>query len=124
MAKKNVGIFTALAIGTAAAVVAGGVLSYFKRNEIKRFTETVMKKMRPTDDEDVYTADIDDDGTPDIILADTTGDGQIDSILMDTDGDGTADAAALDLDADGEPDIIITDMEPENGGEDKENGAE
>ena len=119
MSAKKHGLGAALIFTAAAAAVAGGVVGYLKRREIKKFTDDVMAKLKATDEDGVYTADLDGDGTPDVILADTTGDGKIDSVMMDTTGDGNVDAVALDLDADGEPDIIITDLQPEeHDGED------
>lgn len=116
MAEKKSGLGKVLLIGAAAAV-AGGVISYLKRVEIKRITEEIMAKVKPTDEEGIYTADLDDDGEPDIILADTTGDGQIDTVLMDTTGDGKMDSAAVDMDGDGVPDVMVSgiSLEPAEG---------
>ena len=110
MAKRS-GFGTFLLIGGVAAVAAAGVAAYMKRAELKKLTDDIMAKMKPTDEEGVYTADLDDDGETDIILADTTGDGQVDTILMDTDGDGSMDAAAIDVDGDGTPDVMVTDLD-------------
>ena len=126
MSEKRFGFGGLVAAGVVAAV-AGGVIAYLKNEQIKKFTAEVMEKMKPTDEEGVFAADLDDDGVPDVILADTTGDGKIDSVLIDHDGDGVADSAALDLDGDGVPDVILhglgedaqeADEEPsENSGE-------
>ncbi len=105
MAKKSV-FGTVIALGAVAAAAAAGVAAYLRREELKKVTEDIMSKLKPTDTEGVYTADTDGDGEPDIILADTTGDGQIDTVLMDTDGDGAIDSAAIDTDGDGEADIV------------------
>lgn len=80
MAKKKQRPGTVLLIGAAAVVVAGGVISYIKRAEIKRLAEEIMTKVKPTDIDGVYTADLDGDGRPDVILADTDGDGRIDVV--------------------------------------------
>ena len=120
MSAKKHGLGAAIVFTAAAAAIAGGVVGYLKRREIQKFTHDVMSKLKPTDEEGVYTADIDGDGVPDVILADTTGDGKIDSVMMDTTGDGNVDAVALDLDADSEPDIIITDLQPEETAADEE----
>lgn len=105
MAKKNI-FGTILAVGAVAAVAAAGVMAYMQKDELKKVAEDVMSKLKPTDTEGVYTADLDGDGEADVVMADTTGDGQIDTVLMDTDGDGAIDAAAIDTDGDGEADIV------------------
>lgn len=84
MAEKKFGLGTALLIGAAAAAAAGGVLSYIKRAEIKRLAEEIIAKVRPTDTDGVYTADLDGDGRPDVILADLDGDGRIDAVAVET----------------------------------------
>lgn len=105
MAKKSI-LGTVLAVGAVAAVAAAGVVAYLQKDEFKKVAEDVVSKLKPTDTEGVYTADLDGDGNADVIMADTTGDGNIDTVLMDTDGDGTVDAAAIDTDGDGEADIV------------------
>lgn len=105
MAKKSI-LGTVLAVGAVAAVAAAGVAAYLQKEELKKIAEDVMNKLKPTDTEGVYTADLDGDGTVDVIMADTTGDGNIDTVLMDTDGDGAVDEAAIDIDGDGEADIV------------------
>ncbi len=105
MAKKSI-LGTVLAVGAVAAVAAAGVAAYLQKEELKKLTEDLMSKIKPTDTEGVYTADLDDDGEVDIILADTTGDGQVDTIVMDNDGDGQMDEVALDTDGDGGIDTV------------------
>jgi len=63
MAEKKHGLGTALLIGTAAAAVAGGLLSYIKRAEIKRLAEDIIIRVKPTNDGGVY-ADTDDGEQP------------------------------------------------------------
>ena len=101
MAEKKSVFGTVLAIGAVAAVAAAAVAAYRRRDELRKLSEDIMDKVRPTDTEGVYTADVDGDGSPDFILADTDGDGRIDTILTDTDGDGRMDEVALDTDGDG-----------------------
>ena len=84
MAEKKFGLGTVLLIGAAAAAVAGGVISYIKRAEIKRLAEEIITKVKPTDTDGVYTADLDGDGQPDVILADLDGDGRIDTVAVET----------------------------------------
>lgn len=67
MAKKY-GLGTALLIGAAAAAVAGGVISYIKRAEIKRLADDIITRVKPTDARGVYTVDFDGDGRPDAVL--------------------------------------------------------
>jgi hypothetical protein len=120
MAEKKSKLGAVLAIGALAAA-AGGVIAYLKRAEIDRLAEDILDRVKPTEEDGVYSADLDDDGTPDIILADTTGDGQIDTVLMDTTGDGKADTAAVDLNGNGEVDVIVDITNtPEDGEEGKE----
>lgn len=109
MAKKNI-FGTVLAVGAVAALAAAGVAAYLRKDELKEAAEDILSKLKPTDIDGVYTADLDGDGTADVIMADTTGDGNIDTVLMDTDGDGAVDAAAIDTDGDGEADVV-TDIE-------------
>ena len=103
MAKKGI-LGKVLAVGAVAAVAAAGVAAYLQKEELKKITEDLMSKIKPTDTEGVYTADLDADGEVDVILADTTGDGQVDTIVMDNDGDGVMDEVALDTDGDGQVD--------------------
>ncbi|MGN1001465.1 MAG: FG-GAP repeat domain-containing protein [Oscillospiraceae bacterium] len=111
MAKKSK-IGAILLIGGAAA--AAGI-AYLKRENIKKLSEEIVSKIRPTEEEGVYAADIDGDGTDDVLLVDTDGDGKVDAVLMDTDGNGVVDAAAIDVDGDGEADIVVTDLEEQEG---------
>ena len=83
MEEKKHGFGAALLIGAAAAAVAGGVISYIKRAEIKNLADEIIAKVRPTDIDGVYTADLDGDGQPDVILADTDGDGRIDTVAVE-----------------------------------------
>lgn len=106
MAEKKSILGTVLAVGAVAAVAAAGVMAYLQKDELKKISEDIISKIKPTDTEGVYTADLDEDGSADVILADTTGDGQIDTVLMDTDGDGEIDEAAIDTDGDGEMDVV------------------
>ncbi|MBQ8263836.1 MAG: hypothetical protein IJY96_03545 [Oscillospiraceae bacterium] len=106
MAEKKGILGTLISVGAVAAVTAAGVVAYLKKDELKKVTEDIMSKVKPTDTEGVYTADLDEDGTPDVILADTTGDGQIDTVVMDNDGDGQMDEVALDTDGDGQIDTV------------------
>lgn len=107
MAEKRIGFGTIIAAGAAVAAVAGGVVAYLKRDELKKLANDILAKVQPTEEEGVYEADLDDDGVADIILADTDGDGQVDTIMMDTDGDGVADKACVDVDGDGEVDVEV-----------------
>ena len=106
MAEKKSILGTVLAVGAVAAVAAAGVVAYLQKDELKKLSEEIIGKIKPTDTEGVYTADVDSDGSPDVILADTTGDGQIDTIVMDNDGDGVMDEVALDTDGDGQMDTV------------------
>ena len=55
MAEKKFGWGTVLIASGAAAFVAGSVVAYLKREELKKFAEDVMSKVRPEDeDEDEY----------------------------------------------------------------------
>lgn len=105
MAKKSI-LGKVLTVGAVAAVAAAGVVAYLQKDELKKISEDIISKIKPTDTEGVYTADFDDDGEADAVLADTTGDGQIDTIVMDNDGDGVMDEVALDTDGDGQVDTI------------------
>lgn len=84
MAEKKFGLGTVLLIGAVAAAVAGGVVSYIKRAEIKRLAEEIITKVKPTDTDGVYTADLDGDGQPDVILTGLNGDGRIDTVAVET----------------------------------------
>lgn len=59
MAEKKFGLGTALLIGAAAAAVAGGVVSYIKRAEIKRLAEDIITRVKPADDTDEEIGDWD-----------------------------------------------------------------
>lgn len=107
MAKKS-GIGAILFVGGVAA--AAGV-AYLKRAQLKKLTEDILSKLRATEEEGVYAADIDGDGSDDVLLVDTDGDGRVDAVLMDTDGNGKVDAAAIDTDGDGEADVVVTGLE-------------
>lgn len=106
MAEKKSVLGTILKVGAVAAVAAAGVVAYMQKEELKKLSEDIISKIKPTETEGVYTADIDEDGNPDVILADTDGDGQIDTIVMDNDGDGVMDEVALDTDGDGQIDTV------------------
>ena len=106
MAEKKSIFGTVLAVGAVAAVAAAGVMAYLQKDELKKLSEEIISKIKPTDTEGVYAADLDTDGENDVILADTTGDGQIDTIVMDNDGDGLMDEVALDTDGDGQMDTV------------------
>lgn len=84
MAERKFGLGTVLLIGAAAAAVAGGVISYIKRAEIKLLAEEIITKVKSTDTDGVYTADLDGDGQPDVILADLDVDGRIDTVAAET----------------------------------------
>lgn len=78
MAKKH-GLGTVLLIGAAAAAVAGGVISYIKRAEIKRLAEDIITKVKPTDARGIYTVDFDAAGQSDAFPAEPGGDGRMDT---------------------------------------------
>lgn len=59
MAEKKFGLGTVLLIGAAAAAVAGGVVSYIKRAEIKMLAEDIIAKVKPADEADGETGDWD-----------------------------------------------------------------
>lgn len=107
MAKKS-GLGAILLVG---GVAAAAGIAYLKREQLRKLTDEVMSKLRATEEEGVYAADIDGDGKDDVILADTDGDGKVDAVLMDTDGNGVVDAAAIDTDGDGEADVVVTGLE-------------
>ena len=50
MAEKKFGWGTVLLASGTAALVAGSVVAYLKREELKKFAEDVMSKVRPEDD--------------------------------------------------------------------------
>ena len=50
MAEKKFGWGTLLLASGAAALVAGGVVAYLKREELKKFAEDVMSKVKPEDE--------------------------------------------------------------------------
>lgn len=50
MAEKKFGWGTVLLASGAAALVAGGVVAYLKREELKKFAEDVMSKVKPEDE--------------------------------------------------------------------------
>ena len=53
MAEKKFGWGTVLLASGAAALVAGGVVAYLKREELKKFAEDVVSRVKPGDkDED------------------------------------------------------------------------
>ena len=50
MAEKKFGWGTVLLASGAAALVAGGVVAYLKREELKKFAEDIMSKGKPEDE--------------------------------------------------------------------------
>ena len=52
MAEKKFGWGTVVLASGAAALVAGSVVAYLKREELKKFAEDVMTRVRPEDDDD------------------------------------------------------------------------
>ena len=50
MAEKKFGWGTVLLASGAAALVAGGVVAYLKREELKKFAEDVMSRVKPGDE--------------------------------------------------------------------------
>ena len=61
MAEKKFGWGTVVLASSAAALVAGSVVAYLKREELKNFAEDVMSKIKPEDDDDslfVYEDDL------------------------------------------------------------------
>lgn len=76
MAEKKFGWGTVLLASGAAALVAGGVVAYLKREELKKFAEDVMSKVKPGDeDEGVELFDVEPDNEikfeRDIVFTDT-----------------------------------------------------
>ena len=61
MAEKKFGWGTVVLASGAAAFVAGSVVAYLKREELKKFAEDVMTKVRPEDDDDSLFEYDDDD---------------------------------------------------------------
>ena len=51
MAEKKFGWGTLLLASGAAALVAGGVVAYLKREELKKFAEDVMSRVKPEDED-------------------------------------------------------------------------
>ena len=51
MAEKKFGWGTLLLASGAAALVAGGVVAYLKREELKKFAEDVMSRVKPGDED-------------------------------------------------------------------------
>ena len=50
MAEKKFGWGTVLLASGAAALVAGGVVAYLKREELKKFAEDIMSRVKPEDE--------------------------------------------------------------------------
>ena len=50
MAEKKFGWGTVLLASGAAALVAGGVVAYLKREELKKFAEDIMSRAKPEDE--------------------------------------------------------------------------
>ena len=60
MAEKKFGWGTVVLASSTAALVAGSVVAYLKREELKKFAEDVMAKVKPEDDDDLFEYDDDD----------------------------------------------------------------
>ena len=76
MAEKKFGWGTLLLASGAAALVAGGVVAYLKREELKKFAEDVMSRVKPEDtDAGVEMFDVEPDNEikfeRDIVFTDT-----------------------------------------------------
>ena len=120
MAKKH-GLGTVLLIGAAAAAVAGGVISYVKRAEIKRLAEDIITRVKPMDTRSVYTVDFDGDGEPDAVMADWDGDGSI-AIMAGATGEPNIVESGISLES-----VEKTERdnaEPEDGDTEAGQGAE
>ena len=61
MAEKKFGWGTVVLASSTAALVAGSVVAYLKREELKKFAEDVMTKVRSEDDDDSLFEYDDDD---------------------------------------------------------------
>ena len=76
MAEKKFGWGTVLLASGAAALGAGGVVAYLKREELKKFAEDVMSKVKTGDDdvsEDIFDVEPDNEikFERDIVFTDT-----------------------------------------------------
>ena len=86
MAEKKFGWGTVLLASGAAALVAGGVVAYLKREELKKFAEDIMSRVRPEDEDEDEFDDLFDDESDDGEEAER------DIILTEEEDDEPADA--------------------------------
>lgn len=131
MSKKH-GLGTVLLIGAAAAVVAGGVISYIKRAEIKKLAEDIITRVKTTDAKGVYTVEFGVAGQGDAESDDVSGAGRTDAAAADTGEPNIVDSGiSLESVEMTEPDAVDTETadtgaepKPENEPETGETAAE